>query len=241
MFNERAISISAQKVDIDSFDINVMNPKPTVLYIPSYKNLNFYRQELEMFLENGGSVFMIADITGAQVNDGVMDEIFGLKWNSLGALRPQKSVFYDISDSDKLSFHVARYYENLTGMPLDSEFEDFDYNAKIDIDDNTVLINKPMPGEPWAWGPMDRFSIVQANLNIIKGSGRSAWMDDFDRITPKPDINNLTKAVILWLSDDGYSMDPFQKTIPQAYSTIRYIIPGNEPYAMYLTFWRVFY
>ena len=244
-YRDRFIDIRIQRVAIAS--INDIEPNLHILFIPGYKDLNPDRVHIERFLENGGSIFMLSDLNQNEVEDHILNETFGLEWKKIGGGNPShadKGIFYNITDPLKVSYRIARYFENLSGLSMDTRFYGFSSASDVDADNKTVVMDKPNPpGNPnppgVAWGIRNRFSHVKVNYNIIKGSGRTVWVEEFDRT--EGDLKNLTKAVVLWASGERYKMDAYEKDIPQIYKETRYFVPDKEPYAIYLIFWRVFY
>jgi hypothetical protein len=225
-YNERNISIRVANESVD----NIRN-ETDVLFIFGYKNLNPFRNKLSKFFERGGTVFILGDLTKAQIEDGYINDTFGLKWNSIGDPTPN-GEFFDTENPGNASYKVSKYFVNISGSPKTTLFQNFNRLPSINhvsIDNNTIT--KDQGGT---------FSFVKVNKGLGYGNGRTVWFSDF---TPSSDFNTtkLLKAGIMWASGEEYVMDPYKKTYPENYIKTKYLIFDKDAYEIRLTIWKVFY
>ena len=89
------------------------------------------------------------------------------------------------------------------------------------------------------------FSSMQANLHATRsGNGRFVWIKNYDE--SYNDINQLTKAALIWAASGRFNLDEnvgTPKDIPPVYSRVSYEVAGNsefEPYTISLVIWYVF-
>ncbi len=222
IYKNRLIDIRIKPVAIN--EINNMYPKPNILFLFDYENLSQeqYKYHAEKFLDSGGTIFMLADLTASQVNDGFLNETFGLNWKN-GASSTTGS-FYSAGDVNKTSYRIANYYANTSGSSKSDPFNLFNAN-NISVDNRTIV------------SITDSYSFVKINQ---LPRGRTIWFADFSMTNSY--IKNLTKAVVMWASGESYKMDvPENKQIPEFYKSTQYIAADKEPYEINLIFWRVFY
>ncbi|MCX6818404.1 MAG: hypothetical protein NT129_00190 [Candidatus Aenigmarchaeota archaeon] len=219
IYKNRVIDIRINKTTINNID-----PRTNILFLFMYENLGVdpYKYPIEKFLDSGGTIFMLADLTASQVNDGFLNETFGLKWKS-GASSTTGS-FYSAGDVNKTSYRIANYYANTSGSSKSDLFNLFNAN-NISVDNRTIV------------SITDSYSFVKINQ---LPRGRTVWFADFSMTNSY--IKNLTKAVVMWASGESYKMDyPDNKQIPEFYKNAQYIAADKEPYEINLIFWRVFY
>lgn len=85
---------------------------------------------------------------------------------------------------------------------------------------------------------MGGFSASQVNYYITNyGKGKSAWISDYNE--DRTDINQLLKAIVLWLSEDIRQEEQKDKN----YVTVYYIVSGNfdfEPYLIKMNLWYIY-
>ena len=219
IYKDRVIDIR-----IDKATINNIDPRINILFLFRYENLGVdpYRYPIEKFLEDGGTIFMLTDLTASQVNDGFLNKTFGLKWKSGASLTT--GSFYSAGDVNKTSYRIANYYANTSGSSKSDQFNPLNAN-NISVDNRTII------------STTDSYSFVKINQ---LPRGRTVWFADCDTTNNK--VRNLTKAVVMWASGESYKMDyPENKQIPEFYKSVQYIAADKEPYEINLIFWRVFY
>lgn len=220
IYKNRPIEIRIKNVAISA--VNSMEPKPDILFIFGYKNLSEaqYKSHAELFLENGGSIFMLADLVQPSWLEGFLDEKFGLVWK-VGASSTQ-GEFYNSGNINSTSYRIADYFMNISGL---SSSESFNLNTNnIDIDYRTII----------AAG--SSYSFVKVNQ---LSRGKTVWFANYTTADNK--LNNLTKALVMWASGESYKMDLYNKNIPEIYSSFHCIFGGEEPYEIRLIYWKVFY
>ncbi len=192
-----------------------------ILFLHGYKDLKPYSSSLEKFLENGGTIFMLGDLTQSQVEDGFMNTTFGLNW-SINS-RSNTGIFVPPDNENFTSkFRIEKYYNNLTN---DTPIFGFAGAASIGIeDDHTIIIS---------YGGT---SLVKVNKDIVSGNGRTVWMSDYVQSSA---TNNLTKAVIMWASGEEFRLNR-EKAVPPKHLETRYIIRDKDTYEAVLSLWRIF-
>ena len=107
-FRNRIIRIAINPMSLSNID-----PKTNVLFIFGYKDLKPFRNKINTFLDNGGTILVISDLNWSQVNDGIFNETFGLVWN--GTLALTTSAIYNTTDPDKSSYYIAK---NFVDVPV---------------------------------------------------------------------------------------------------------------------------
>lgn len=236
-YRGREITIYIKTISWSNID-----PKTNIIFLFGYENLSSKMRFLNLFLDRGGTIFMLTNLTEEQTNDNIIKNIFDLEWNDIG--NPSAiSRFYDYNDPEKISFRIAKYFTNISGLPPDYPFANFERGIDINhiaVDSKTIIISTNK-----------RFSFVKVNEEITKnGNGRAVWFADYDY--SDANTTELLKAVILWASGEKYQLVPdpsLQKELPSSYFTLRYIIANNrcetgycfEPYQVNLKVWHVFY
>lgn len=227
-YNNRRIEILTENGSLD----DMMDSD--ILFFFGYRSFSESEKiKLMNFLGMDKSIFILSDLNNEQINDAFMNEIFGLK-SSSQAEPSAVSKFYDSNNASKVSFRIARYFSWIGGN-VDSEFrfnKQRDFN-NVMIDDKTII--KAPPGA-------DKFSLVKVNYGMINGSGRTVWSSNYSYTDNN--INNLTKALIMWASGERLNMDTYAKNIPTAKTFFKYRYFGlldNEPFEIDLTVWKIFY
>ncbi len=218
-YNGRQIEIRVSKSSIDNID-----PRTNIYFMFDYTDLNPYKDKMNGFLQAGGTLFMLADLDESKVEDGILDETFGLEWTDITASTSGK--FYNYGDVEKRSHWIRNYFLGLSGN--ESEIE-FDNGRGVVNDDRTVIID-------------DTYQVSKVKINELN-CGRTVWFAGYDG---SGDMNDLLKALILWSADNGYRMDPGYKTamidklknsdIP--YTEASYLLPNYE---VRLRVWGIFY
>ncbi len=156
-YKDRDISI---RIVQDS--LTNMRSETNILFLYNYHNLTPYRQNLEKFLERGGTIFVLGDLTQSQVEDGFMNTIFDLSWS--GIPRTNSGTFYPENENFTAPFRIEKYYNNLTN---DTPAFDFSGSASIGLGDGKTNIVDAGT------------SLIKVNYDIINGDGRTVWMSDY--------------------------------------------------------------
>jgi hypothetical protein len=220
-YNGREIEIRVSKASIDNID-----PRTDIYFMFDYTDLNPYKDKMNGFLQNCGTLFMLADFNDrSEIEDGILDETFGLEWTSTIASISGK--FYNHADVTKQAHWTRKYF---LGLPGDESTIEFNNGRGVVNDYRTIIIDDT-----------DQVSKVKINeLNC----GRTVWFADYNEFDAN--MNELLKALILWSSDNGYRLDPSYKTamidklktsdIP--YTEASYLLPNYE---VTLRLWGIFY
>jgi len=224
-YDNRQIEIRIEKQSTDNID-----PRTNIHFICGYKNLKSYEGEINEFLQNGGTIFMLSNLSEVQVINGVMNETFGLKWGS--GTGSSTGEFYNSDDVSKISHKIKNYFLGIGGDDTNPFTFNFDsaLENKIAIDEKSIIKHVDVS-----------LSHVKVNKLI---HGRTVWFADYDN--SDDNVNNLLKAVILWASGESYRLDPEYKDsvierlknseIP--YTEASYLIPNYE---VKLKIWGIFY
>jgi len=188
-----------------------------------YRNLKNYENEMNGFLLNGGTLFMVSSLTKNQVEDGILNETFGLEWKDV--VTSSDGEFYNPDDVTKTSHRIKNYFLNISG---DATQFKFTAGNKIGYDERTIIIDLDNP-------------ISHVKVNEL-AHGRTVWFAEYE----DDDINNLLKAVVLWASGERYGMN-----LDYKYTMIEKLKSSEIPYteASYLTTeyevrlktWGIFY
>lgn len=226
------------EIRIDNGNLNDMaDSNANILFFPAYRTFtSSERATLRTFLQKG-TLFMLADLEQSQINDGVMDQLFGLSWGTLGAAN---GVFADIDNLGAASYRISRYYFTLGGGRNDiftPKIPPVLTKNKITVDDRTIV------GHP---SGLPQTSLVKINQPSI---GRTVWFVNYNPTLPPANPNTemarLFKASMLWASGERYRMDPQFKIIPpaQTYKQYNYIgvLDGFEPFEISLKIWNIFF
>lgn len=206
-------------IRISQESISNIQAQTNILLFFNYKDLNPYSQNLESFLRNGGTIFMIGDLTQPQVQDGYMNSVFGLTWD--GIVRNNVGSFY-LRNENFTSFNIQKYYINLTNQL--STFA-FTGSASIELEDGKTII---ISGSGT--------SLLKTNEGMFDGNGRTAWMSDYPL---SPETKNLTKAAVMWASGEKFVIGR-TKTIPAQHVETKYVIHDFDTYTAILFVWRIF-
>jgi hypothetical protein len=201
--------------------IDSIRNETNILAVFGYTDLNQSAQKLSRFMERDGTIMIIGDLTQAQVNDGYINNTFGLKWVS--GSRTNSGSFYNSADEELTSFRVAKYYSEITGA---SDNFGFSGSATIEVDYRTVVADENTA-----------FSLVKINRDVAKGHGRTVWM-----ATPDNDqqTRDMLKASVMWASGETFRLDTSAKTpAPNRFQSSA-IVYDSDPYEVVLTVWKVF-
>ena len=194
-------------------------------------NNNNTKNSIERFVEGGGTLFLLDDLTSAQSNTDVIRNLFKLSWSTQS--NPQNRGGLDgFDDPERITYNVARYYETISGnQAKNANFGKFDIDGenlnKITASYRTIILNQK-----------NDFSLVVGDKNVINGNGRTVWFAENDK---SPDIKDLTKAAVLWASGEKYKMDGAVKKVPPKMNQkASVIIQDGDPYEFKITIWNVF-
>jgi hypothetical protein len=209
----------ALRFEFDQIE-NIRN-ETNVLVIFGYTDLNQFSQKLSRFMERDGTIMMIGDLTQQQVEDGYINNTFGLKW--VAGPRTNTGSFYNSANENSVSFRISKYYNDINSEP---ENFGFSGSATIEIDDRTAVADSNTA-----------FSLVKVNKEIVKGHGRTVWMAD---PTKNKATSNMTKAVVMWASGETFRLDTTTKTpAPKRFQSSA-IVYDSDPYEVVLTVWKIF-
>src|SRR3989338_2390507 len=112
-YKNRNISMRIDPLTLSSTSI----PSETnILFFLDKQGIIDYHAKIDVFLNNGGSIFLLSDLTQSDVQ-GVIGNIFNLSWTGNTA---QSAHFEDVFNPNKTSHYAARYYANLTNRTLES-------------------------------------------------------------------------------------------------------------------------
>jgi len=104
IFNGRTIEFRINNIS----DLNEIDPRTNIIFIFNYQKLD--KEKVNKILESKKSIFMISELNENQINDGIMNESFGLKYSS-GS--DQTATFYNITDPSKVSYKIANYFSSI--------------------------------------------------------------------------------------------------------------------------------
>ncbi len=231
-YKGRPIEMRIQRISVT----NVPDETNIILFM-TYDDLNNAyntangKNSIEQFMESGGTLFLIGDLTQGQANSEVIKNIFNLTWSGDSGINAV-GKFSDPYNSTNIAYNIAKYYENITGKSAENEnFDQFNTNGdtinKISVDNTTVIQTSNK-----------KFSLVKGRKSIINGNGRALW---FAENSNSGQVNNLTKTAIMWASGERYKMDGAIKKIPsQTSQRASLIIHDTENYEFRITTWNVF-
>jgi hypothetical protein len=222
-YKTRRLNITVNPASIENLG------EEDILFIFGYKSLAPYETQINAFLEKDRTIFMFSSLTEAQVNDGIMNETFGLQWNS-GLSDSTSGNFYPPSPlPENSSYRTAKYHRFLSGTAV--SFGSFT-SSKITADGRTIVI---APTE---------ISHVKFNDKVVSGKGRAVWFADYNYNAITAEANNtdiLMKASILFAAE-RFTFDPVPKSLSQKHFEYSYIATlDNDPFEIRMIAWRVFF
>lgn len=230
VYKKRNISIRIKKESKDDMD-----PRTNIHFMFGYRDLKNYKKEMNEFLLNGGTIFMLSSLERNQVEDGILNETFGLKWRET-ANPSNWGKFYNYDDVGKVSHRIANYFLGIVNESLDLDNKKFRFLKEeekndIKIDEKTIIVDV-------------NNLISHVKVNELT-HGRTVWFAEYDH--NDNDVNELLKAVILWASGEGYRMNPGYKDVMikklkdenVPYIEATYLIPDG--YEVRLKSWSIFY
>lgn len=223
-YKERQIEIRLERVSPTNTNSNILLFMNMDSLNSNYTDPNI-RNSMIRFLENGGTVMLIGDITQTQTSNKASREIFNISWSL--SIPASSGRFSEYSNFYKISYNIAKYYSNLTGIsPSQAYFQNFNTISKIAINNNTIIEDNTKS-----------VSFVVGNKNIVNGNGRALWIAGSDW---SDEIKNLTKASMMWASGEKYKMDISKKTVPRTSQKASIIIYDLDSYEFIVTSWRIF-
>ena len=227
-YNSKTINLYITEAEWDSLD-----PATNIVFLFGYQDLNTRLDEVNELLKNGSTIFMFGDLTSGQVNDGILNDLFGLTWNDVG-VPSSTGNFHEYENPNITSFRISNYLRKSCNNSRDIDFNGFYTTSRIEINGKTIVESNDQ-----------RSSFSNINEYVVDGKGRTVWLNGYDFLSTGHDIeilNNLTKSIIMWASGESYKMNyPYEKTIPDVYSTASFIVPGEESYEVKILFWRILY
>ncbi len=227
---------------VDTTSLSPIKEGSDVLLFMDYVNLNANKDEINAFLDNGGTVFFFTSLSQPEVEDGFLNETFGLAWTSSAA--GSTGTFATTTDPKNHSTRFFRYYDNITedffadASPL--AFEKFSPGTNIETGYGTVVID----------GDFSNAYVKAFDSIGTRGSGRFVWFNSYDSTVNDNEtiiMNNLLKASIMWASGERFSMDfPAPRAQPEKRVQVHYIVTNSndlyfEPFEVILTVWRIFF
>lgn len=228
VYKNRMINIYVKEASWDDID-----PETNVVFLFGYQDLSSYVNKIETLLRNHTTIFIFGDLTQNQVNDGILNETFDLSWSDIG-VPSSVGKFHDYENPNITSFRVSNYIFDSFNQSRDADFDGFNTNSRIAINDKSIVESSDA-----------RSSFSSINEHISGDSGRTVWLAGYDFLSAGEDIDrlkNLTRAIIMWASGERYKMDyPYEKTVPDIYSTASHIMPGEDSYEVKIIFWRILY
>jgi hypothetical protein len=224
------------RIIVDDEQLNNIRPETNIIFFMNYRNLSEDMQYVNSFLDRGGGIILLSDLTKTQAEDPVLNSTFGLKWLGTPSSTPGTFLHNDFASN-----RTYNYYDNITPLMTDIpnkfSFMYFSASNGIGVDEKTAIVDST-----------GTHSFVKINYNLGQTKkGRSVWFANYAKINNDNKtiiINNLLKSTIMWSSGEHFKMDEFQKTLPEKYSKIHYIVAGDsvfEPFEVVIIVWRVFF
>ncbi len=212
IYKGRSIAIVLNQVSLENFQSQGIN----ILFMTEYSDTTkvLFANNMLAFLGGGGTVFIMnGTFTQPQIEDGFLNDTFGLIWQSNpGTLGTGN--FNNQNNENITSFKIAKYYNGITAVPAAFSFTG---SSQIAIDNNTIVNTAA-------------YSYVKTNA---VGSGRTIWMFGGSN------IQNLTKALVMWGSGEHYELNPHSPITSKSFQT-KYIVNDNDVYEVVLTVWKIF-
>jgi hypothetical protein len=202
-----------------------------ILFFFDKTKISTYGMKINVFLENGGSVVLLSDLTQNDVN-GTLASIFNLTWTGNTG---QPGKLDDIYNASKLSHYIARYYANISVRHLaNTEGDTFVAFSPTGVgvnNDNRDII-KTDNGRLYARG----------NIN---GTGRTLWFSDYNRADHSENntrmVDRLFKSSIMWASGERFNLDLIKKTPAPVHFKSSIFVYDEDTYIVELTIWRIFF
>lgn len=233
-YKNRNISI---RIDTLSLSNTSIPSETNVLFFFDKQKIVSYQGKVNDFLNKGGSIFLLSDLTQQDVQ-GIVGQVFNLTWSGATA---QSVHFDDVLNASKVSFYAGRYFANLTNrslqdtssvtFPVDvSGFHQNGVSAVVDAK-NIVFSND--------------VAYVRANFTTLNNGGRSVWFADYNRAdhaspTTKS-IDSLLKASLMWASGERFKLDLLKKEPAQIHLKTAIFVFDGDTYMVELTVWNIFF
>lgn len=227
-YNSKTINLYITEASWDNID-----PETNIIFLFGYEDLSFQIDKVNEFLRNSTTIFMFGDLGWGQVNDGILNNLFGLTWDDVG-VPSSTGNFHEYENPNITSFRISNYLRKSCNNSRSIDFNGFYTTSRIQINDKTVVESNDQLS-----------SFASINEYVVDGKGRTVWLNGYDFLSTGENIeilNNLTKSIIMWASGESYKMNyPYEKSIPDVYSTASFIVPGEESYEVKILFWRILY
>lgn len=127
-------------------------------------------------------------------------------------------------ESVVVDFFTGRAYAEIRIIDRNYEFH-FQPSLLVESNEKSLLVSQNV------------YAASQLNYYITKyGKGKVAWINDYSE--ERTDINQLTRAIILWLSENL----KYEEQKPKNYVTVYYFVSGNlefEPYMIKMNIWYI--
>lgn len=108
-YKGRTITIRGREATLDEAGTD---PRAHIIFVYGYEDLQSggqLRPTVRAFLERGGTLFMFSDLTQAQIEDGVMDAVFGL---AVKSGRQRDAAFDEYDNIERPAFRISDYFVN---------------------------------------------------------------------------------------------------------------------------------
>jgi len=220
LYKNRTIEI---RIATDS--LTSIRNETNILFMFGYKNLTSSMPQINKFLGRGGTLFMLGDLTEDNVNDGIMNETFGLSWITSPRPPGLPNVFFEPENENMTTFKIAKYFRNISSAPESFSFLEW---ASIAVDNRTIVFGR---------AGINQWSTVKINKEIINGDGRTVW---FSTYAQSNSTKALLKSVVMWASGERFKLDLKPKKILPHNVKARLFVFDNDVYEAVLTLWRVF-
>ncbi len=214
-YKERTIVIHYRSMS----DISeVQDNEDIILYLAHTPELTAQKNLIIDQLRKGRGVMVVSDLTKNQAEDGLMNDVFNLSWNS--ALGSKGAAVIDYADVKAIPFRLSKYYFNLTNSnsllyKVPASTDSISIDGKTSSKDNNNFV-----------------SFMKIN-NFLKG--RTVWSANADN----DDAYLLIKSSFMWVSGERYVFGE-KKTTPPNVKTFKFVVYDRDPYEMILHVWRVF-
>jgi len=223
-YKTRRINITINQVNIT--EIN----NEDILFVFGYKNLSQYKSQITNFLNRDHTIFMFSSLSSSQINDTIMNDTFGLKWNN-GLSDSNFGDFYPTQPlPENMSYKTSKYHYALSETT--GSFGSFT-PSRIEVDERTIVRSG------------SGISHLKINDKVTSlGKGRAIWFASYNYPAKSVASNNtdiLMKASILFASE-RFNFDPVPKAAGQRRFEYTYIATiDNDPYSITMIAWRVFF
>ncbi len=219
-YKQRTIQLSIKENE----PITSPDTSADILFLFGYTNLSKYKENINEFLGKGKTIIILSNLTLENINDGVMNNIFGLSFAASDG--STSGIFYS-SDPFHESYWVSDIY-NLTDKGTFTL-----YPNPVGVDENTILSN-----------PTRTNSFVKVN---VLPKGQTVWFSEYEH--SNNNVNLLLKTMILWSTTKGYSMDEndmsyFKDLVPSFVTASRFVFGSEdfkESFIIKMSIWKIFF